>query len=98
MESVIPKSTVLLVPSDVVTLTVLVPVSAIGSIVNVAVAEVIEPNAILLTVTPVPFILTDNPDMKFVPVKVIFLDSPVNAVFGERDVNVSDVIGVGVIG
>lgn len=79
----------LLVPLDVVTVTVRVLIAALAEIVNVAVMVVEFRAATLLTVTPVPDTATVFPvAAKFVPVRVIPTAAPRKPLPGVTDANV----------
>jgi hypothetical protein len=87
------KFTAPLVPADVDTFTLLVPVAAEEEIVKVAVIRVELTTVILLAVTPEPLTAIVAAEMKFVPVRVTATLLPCFPLTGEIEVSV----GAGVL-
>ena len=87
--------TVLVVPTDVVTLTFLVAGGAVGEMVKVAVTVVELTTPMSLTVIPLagpPVMLIADAPVRFVPVRVTFTAVPRKAVFGLMEVRVALVV------
>jgi hypothetical protein len=78
-----------LVPAAVVTVTPRAVVAAAGSIVNVAVKDVVVETLTAVPVTPVPLTVTVvAPEIKLVPVNVTVGEAPSAPEFGETELNV----------
>jgi hypothetical protein len=82
------NTTVLLVPFEVVTLTVLALSGALAAIMNVAVTDVSLTTLNPLTVTPAPETFTAEAPVRLVPVRVTGTDLPRAPVFGEIETRV----------
>jgi hypothetical protein len=66
----------LLVPVDVVTVTLPAPIVALPAIIKVAVIDVLLTTTTLVTVTPIPVTPIADPVRKFVPVSVSLTIAP----------------------
>jgi hypothetical protein len=81
----------------VVTVTLKVPVEAVGLTKKLALSEVELVTLTPLTVTPLPLTLTVAPVAKFAPVKVSLIPVPISPVVVLSDVRVGGVFALGVI-